>query len=401
MLNHKIVTISAFLMTVAVAGCSSTGSLFSSRNDTTSVIEETLDTKATTESAAAPAPAPETVENKMTVRDASDTRTFEAVTSIRDDDYRYRETVVTKKIRQLNNDRKKIARYVDTYDDKLDRIRVGSEDNAQKYYSVVAKINARLQRGTTPGNPILIDQMRVAQQHLDNLANAVATLNKLANDISTNASVSSYLLEAVRASYGLTGAVEEDHIALEKLEDEVNRLVVRIDRQMNEVSNSINRRASYLASERRNLQTLALAVSNGELYGQSLANRSFFSPSSRIPGADEPLNITSDASLDSYATDTPLVVIRFDRTDVDYEQAIYLASSQALERYPSVGFEIVAVAPTGLPPSQMSLTATDARNNAEAVYRSMTQMGIPGNRLSLSATRSPNAETPEVHIFLK
>jgi hypothetical protein len=210
----------------------------------------------------------------------------------------------------------------------------------------------------------------------------------------------------VRASYGLTGAVEEDHEALTQLEDTVNTVVVAIDRQMNEVASDLNRRTSYLAAERRNMQTLALAISNGELYGQSLANRSFFNPAGSLPG-DEAGYATMPSAPVSPVTETafnraePLMVIRFDQEKVDYEQAVYLATSQALERYPNVSFEIVAVAPTGLPPARMSLAATDARNAAEAVMRTMTAMGVPGNRLSVAATRSPMAKTPEVHIFLR
>ena len=40
----------------------------------------------------------------------------------------------------------------------------------------------------------------------------------------------------------------------------------------------------------------------------------------------------------------PLVVIRFDRANVPYEQALYTAVSRALERRPQALFDLVAVA---------------------------------------------------------
>lgn len=312
----------------------------------------------------------------------------------------YRQTVVGRKIQQLVNDQNRIDEFSRYYGQQIDALQAQSEKNATAYYSLVAAINSRLQRGTTPGNPILIEQSQRAQTHLEALARDVADLTELANQVATNASVASYLLEAVRASYGLTGAVEEDHERLTKLEDRVNELVVRVDRQMNEISSDLNRRASYLAAERRNMQTLSLAINNGELYGQSLANRAFFSPASALPG--EQITATpAGASQANFDRTRPLVVVRFDRPQVEYEQALYLAVSQALERYPSVSFEVVAVAPTGLSPARMSLSATDARTGAEAVFRTMSSMGVPGNRLTMSASRSPQAQTPEVHVFLR
>jgi hypothetical protein len=183
----------------------------------------------------------------------------------------------------------------------------------------------------------------------------------------------------------------------------VNRLVVQIDRQLTDVNNDINRRTSYLSTERRNLQTMTLAIANGELYGQSLANRAFFSPTNAMPGDPDMLaaRATAASGVSAPNPNKPLVVIRFDRANVDYEQAVYMATSEALQRFPNVGFEVVAVSPQGGNPAQASLASSDAENNAQNVARSMAQMGVPGSRLKMSATRSPMARSPEVHIFLR
>lgn len=317
-----------------------------------------------------------------------------------DKPYDYKETIVSRKITQLRADKDKIETFYNTYQSRLKDLQTKAEGTSQDYYSTTAAINARLQGGTTPGNPILVEQSQVAQQKLESIAGDISTLTVLSNDISSNASVASYLLEAVRATYGLSGAVDEDHVNLTKLEDEVNRLVVQIDRQLTDVNNDINRRTSYLSTERRNLQTLTLAIANGELYGQSLANRAFFAPANAFPG-DPDLAAVRNPQPASFNPTKPLVVVRFDRPGVEYEQAVYLAASEALQRYPNVSFEVVAVSPASGNPAQASLAATDAENDAQSVVRSMTQMGIPGNRLKLSQTRSPQARSPEVHIFLR
>src|SRR3546814_14746741 len=65
-----------------------------------------------------------------------------------------------------------------------------------------------------------------------------------------DAALSTYLLESVRAAYGLSGAVEEDHRQLAVLEDDTNQTVVMVDRLLTELSDDI-RRQSARSEERR------------------------------------------------------------------------------------------------------------------------------------------------------
>jgi len=97
----------------------------------------------------------------------------------------------------------------------------------------------------------------------------------------------------------------------------------------------------------------------------------------------------------------PLVVIRFDNPNVEYEQALYSALSSALERRPSAAFELVAVAPNRGTAGQIALASSNSKRQAEQVLRSLTNMGLPVERVSLSATTSNTAETNEVHIYVR
>src|ERR1041385_5413745 len=96
----------------------------------------------------------------------------------------------------------------------------------------------------------------------------IGAMNSLANEVASASSLAAYLLEAARATYGLSGAIDEDHRQLGVLEDETNRTVVLIDRLLHELSDDISRQTAYVGNERANLTTLALAIKNGELYGQ-------------------------------------------------------------------------------------------------------------------------------------
>ncbi|WP_052711731.1 hypothetical protein [Elstera litoralis] len=97
----------------------------------------------------------------------------------------------------------------------------------------------------------------------------------------------------------------------------------------------------------------------------------------------------------------PLVVIRFDRPNVVYEQALYNAVSQALERRPDVSFDLVAVSPTRGGAGPAALAANQARRSAEQVMRSLTDMGLPPNRLALSSSNSPTVDANEVQLFVR
>ena len=217
-------------------------------------------------------------------------------------------------------------------------------------------------------------------------------MNNLANKVADNSALSAFILESVRATYGLTGAVDEDHAQLAVLEDETNRTVVLIDRLLNELNEDIARQTNYLSRERSNLTVLSLAVKNGELFGRSLANRAY---SSAAPVATQPQRVGNLSNR------RPLVVIRFDRKDVPFEEPLYTAVNEALGRRPGAAFDLVAVTPQRGTPAQVALNASQARRNAEKVLRTLTSMGLPTERITLSLTSDPNAGANEVHVYVR
>jgi hypothetical protein len=79
---------------------------------------------------------------------------------------------------------------------------------------------------------------------------------------------------------------------------------------------------------------------------------------------------------------------------VDYQQALYAAVNRALERRPQAVFDLVAVAPP-------RGSAAQARRNAENVMRSLSNMGLPASRVSMSAMSSAEAQTSEVHLYVR
>lgn len=310
------------------------------------------------------------------------------------------ETLVSRKIHELSNSLIGLQQSVMSHDDNLAALQRDSVAFAEEYYKYIASISASLQSGTTPGNPVLIEQWNDAQDKLNSLAQSAGLLNELATNITNEASKSSFLLDSTRATFGLSGAVEEDHENLIALEDEVNQTIVRINRLLNEANDEINRRTTYLRSERLNMQSISLAIANGELYGQSLSNRLFMRAASA--GASSQSNTPPIANPSGMlAGRRPLVIIRFDRQNVEFEQAVYNAVSQALEKKPSALFDLVAVSPDRGNAAKAALSASSARKNGENVLRTLTQMGLPMERITLNAATSDSAVNSEVHIYVR
>jgi len=301
-------------------------------------------------------------------------------------------TYVGQKVASLRGDLQRLQGNINQHNQELQQARQGMASDAASYYNLVASINSRLQVGTTPGNPQLVSQWTQAQSSLSRLNDDITRLNTISNSAASDSALAAYILESVRAAYGLQGAVDEDHRQLAILENDCNRTVVLIDRLLNDLSEDISRQSNYVGNERRNLTVLSLAIKNGELYGGSLNNRAFAS-------AAAPPQIAS--ATPAIAGRQPLMVIRFDRPNVAYEQALYSAVSRALDRRPGASFDVVAVAPVGNNAGQAALYTSTSKRNAETVVRSLTNMGLPPDRINLSATSSASAQGNEVQVFVR
>lgn len=294
---------------------------------------------------------------------------------------------------------------------ELAAARQSAAGNASNYFGTIASINTRLQAGTTPGNPDLVAQWGRAQTMLDQMSNDVAKLNTISNAVAGDSSFGNYLLNEVRSAYNLQGGVESDRDQLRQVENQTLASLTGVDQLLNNLGTEISRQSTYVASERSNLVTLALAIQNGQLYGPSLANRSFATaPAPAAPNVASSTTLRQTArpaapaartTAPSAGDERPLVVIRFDSPDVAYEQPLYTAVSRALERKPSATFNIMAVAPNAGSPAQVAVNTNASRQNAENVLRSLTNMGLPADRVSLSATMSPDIQSNEVRVFVR
>jgi hypothetical protein len=262
-------------------------------------------------------------------------------------------------------------------------LRNSSAGAASAYQEAKARITTRLQIGTTRGNPELVAEWNTAQGQLDALSSNINALNALGTDVTNDSSTAHYAQDQISATYNVSGAVDEDHRQLRLLEDQTAQTIVMIDRLLREVSEAVQRSTAYAATERANLTTLSASIKSGELYGGGLSVPTSFGGSSAAVGG------------------SPLVVIKFDRPNVDYQQILYAALNQALQNRPGAGFQVVAVAPTRGTAASVQMAQTTARRHAQDVVRSMTDMGVPATRLNVASTTDPGANASEVRVFVR
>ena len=131
---------------------------------------------------------------------------------------------VRQRVQQLRSDQSALANAISQQQAQLSSTRSAIASETPSYTGLVNGITSRLQSGTTPGNPELVNQWNSAQAKLDAITMGVGTLNSLASQVTTQASVAGYLLENVRATFAVGGAVEEDHRNLRAIESETTAL---------------------------------------------------------------------------------------------------------------------------------------------------------------------------------
>lgn len=127
-------------------------------------------------------------------------------------------------------------------------------------------------------------------------------------------------------------------------------------------------------------------------------------PSTPAPArakAESPKPHAPSAAAQAFESDEqPLMVIRFAQPDIDYAQPLYTAVNEALKRKPSATFTIQAVSPGADTTADAKAKIAASQQDAEKVFHSLRDMGMPPDRLSLAATTIPDLDGREVRVYV-
>ena len=302
-------------------------------------------------------------------------------------------TYVGQRIIEMQEEFNKLDSDIEQGEGNFEELKFNGIKSAENYHSIVAAIAARLQIGTTPGNPILLSQYEQAQTELAEVSAQGQNLVDVGNKISLYSTRVSYLLEQARSAKKLRGAVDEDHRNLSSFQDDLKRRSVDVLRILEDLNETIRRRDIFLAAERRRLTQLANAISIGESFGLGLGTLS------SLPATNDKENSEQGRRSDNInVSPNPIAVFRIDELN-DYEQNLFGAISATLDKAPKSRFTLVAVSSSAGNPSEQAERAANARNNVGKLISSLISMGMPVDRISVSSLSVANVENTEVRLY--
>lgn len=296
-------------------------------------------------------------------------------------------TFVGQKVVTFRNELAQLQASIRANNELLQQIRGSVINNALQYHKVIGMIEAKLQVGTTPGNPQMFGMLRGAQNNIQIMnANTIA-LNQLSTRVTSDAANSTFLLDSIRAAYGISGAVDEDHRQLRILDNEASQTSIVINSLLSEVNSDISRQQQYIGSARSYIIDLDSAIKAGS-YGVDNVPMTLASNNSGRNAAITSSNLPSGK---------PLFVAKFNKSKVNYKDGLKQAVSSAKAKKPSVMFEVVAVSPS----QGNQLSSASAKNNATQIFQEMIDMGVGAEKINLSARTSGDVTSSEVQIFVK
>ena len=307
-------------------------------------------------------------------------------------------TFVGQKIDPLKTDYTSVGDAFDVHRDSYEEVKSRVYGSATEFYGTVAAINTKLQLGTTPGNPVLVRQYDQAQGELDNIEEYLREINLLNQKVNADAGVVALLKSTINKVLRLAGAIDQDHRQLEVLEDDVEKLEIDIARLINEITEEISRQSGFAKIENQNLLVMAVAIRNGEAMGTGILNRSFLAAQALADAGppDQQLEVPQ-----VNISGLPLVVIRFDDPDINYEKTLFDAIGITVDKKPDANFGLVAVAPIGKNEAETRINSSKVKKYAERVLRSLVSFGLPSKKVALTAKTSGDVVVPEVHIYVQ
>ena len=307
-------------------------------------------------------------------------------------------TFVGQKIDPLKTDYTSVGDAFNVHRDSYEEVKTRVYGAATEFFGTVAAINTKLQLGTTPGNPVLVRQYDQAQTELDNIEEYLREINLLNQKVNADAGVVALLKSTINKVLRLAGAIDQDHRQLEVLEDDVEKLEIDIARLINEITEEISRQAGFAKIENQNMLVMAVAIRNGEAMGTGILNRSFLAAQALADAGppDQQLEVPQ-----VNISGLPLVVIRFDDPDINYEKTLFDAIGITVDKKADANFGLVAVAPIGKNEAETRINSSKVKKYAERVLRSLVSFGLPSKKEALTAKPSGDVVVPEVHIYVQ
>lgn len=275
---------------------------------------------------------------------------------------------------------------------RFSTLRENARSRTADYFATVAGINSRLQIGTTPGNPDLLDAQEKAVQSLTDIGAIIKEMKALGADVNKQASLIAGLQNSITQVFSKTGALESDHENLKRIEDDTFTLQVVQRRLADEINSLADRQSAAFKVESDNFGNIAAAIRNGKPFGGlTRPERMPDAAKSIAPAAQEELEDNMIPTI-TLTQKRALMIIQLRSA---YSDKLYEAAQATYEKRPNAKFEIVAVYPA------KSGAVTQAVNKAKQVQDTLIEIGWPSDRISVVKAKDAKVKEGEVRIFVK
>ena len=306
-------------------------------------------------------------------------------------------TLVGQKVIAYRYELSKLQDSIERNNNELQKVRSSVIDNAIEYHNITAAMEAKLQVGTTPGNPIMYQMLQKTQSNVVTMDENANTLNKIYNQAVSDMSVVNNLQDSIRATYSVSGAVDEDHAQLRTLENETSQTAILINSLLSEVGSDYSRQLEYTSTARQDLAKLDRIIKVGS-YGVNntpLPNniQREYLPTPRAPHAHH----MKPNHTQNHVQGKPLYVAKFNKENVNYKESLNKTIKAAQNKNDEVRYEIVAVTPINAP----SNTKNIAQNQAAKFFEEITRAGVSPEKIDILSKTSETATGAEVQVFVK
>jgi hypothetical protein len=288
---------------------------------------------------------------------------------------------------RLQGELEQIKARVANRDASLQQIRNGIVRDASAYQTATGAVGSGLQSGKPSGDPALLGQWTNAQAALARMDGSMAQLVALSVQSAQDASFADYIADSAKRALALEGSVA-DQERLTAIQTGAAATVAAARRQKTAIGAEIEKQTVDVTRERAELMQLASAIEGGPLYP-------------KVARAGNPHSLSPASPPGNFDGKKPLVVIRFDQPNVQYDQPVRKAAALALQRKRTTIFDVVASAPADGAPDTAASAREKSKADAEGVVRSLMNAGVPSNQLTLTLATPQTGAASEVRIFVR
>ena len=302
----------------------------------------------------------------------------------------YTGTFVGQRVAAFRQELNQIKQAQKSNEREFEKINSAVSANSSLYQKTISAVEAKLQAGTTPGNPNLYATLQQAQGNVQTMFANVSALENLSTKTANTLTSINYLENSISAAFNISGAVDEDHKQLRDLQNQAITVAQQASALNENVTKAANFQQQTAVQASQEINNLHNSVKNGN--NTTVSSRPILH--SALPMAKPMAREMSHPNyVNASANRIPLFSVRFNNPNVDYHDGLNTAVKSALNRKANATFEVVAISNTA--------NQNQAQKHASTIMNEIVALGANSGNVNLNAQISEKSSTSEVRVFVK